>query len=149
MNPCKAKRILSFFFIINILALCPGLIFISGAHAFEALTPEQESLAKIDCRNAKDLITLGYKYGSGANPFSLQGKCIKLNNIKALQYFDKDKALVEWNYQGQTGVVYLQTRDSSEIFGDSRSVVGVCIGVYSYKTVLGSPSKIPHLIISE
>lgn len=149
MNRRTAKLSLSLFVIMTLLSQCPGLNLQAAGHAAEKQTPALESLKNIDCHDNADLITLGYKYGSGSNPFSLQGKCIKLKNIKALQYFDKDTALVEWNYRGETGVVYLQARDNKEILGDSRSVIGVCIGVHSYKTVLGNPSKIPHILISE
>jgi len=128
-----------------ILILIQSIIDLGFCYAVDG--PPSQTPKKYTC-DTKDMITLGYKYGSGTNPYSLVGKCLKLRNIKALQYFDKDVALVEWNYRGQNGLVYLQTPEDQEIFGDSRSIVGFCVGVYSYTTVLGSESKIPHVVVS-
>jgi hypothetical protein len=108
----------------------------------------QEIVVHVDC-SQQNLITLGYKYASGANPYTLQGKCIKLHNVKAIQYFGKDKALASWSYRGNHGVVYLEAPENQALLGDSRVVLGMCVGVYSYKSSLDTPSQVPHIIVSQ
>ncbi len=127
-----------------------SIAFSTGAAviSFAAENQSLQSSPEFDCSDS-NLITLGYKYGSGTNPYSLQGKCIKLHNVRAMQYFGKDRALASWSYRGQHGVVYLETRNHQELLGDSRVAHGMCVGVYTYKSVLDSPTQVPRIIVSE
>ena len=106
-----------------------------------------QALPAVPCTD-NNLITLGYKYGAGANPYTLAGKCVKLHGIKAMQYFGKDKALASWNYRGQHGIVYLETEGGKELLGDSQVLLGQCVGVYTYTSVLGSQDQVPRILIS-
>ncbi len=71
-----------------------------------------------------------------------------MHNIKAVQYFAKDKVLASWSYLGRHGIVYLEAQENQELVRDARSVVGMC-GGYTNKSVLDSPSLVPHIIVSQ
>jgi len=141
-------RIRKISFALLMVLACLGMLVYYCQDSYAADDKQQEIVVQVDC-SEQNLITLGYKYGSGANPYTLKGKCIKLHNVKAMQYFSKDKALASWSYRGNHGVVYLEAPENQELVGDSRVVVGMCVGVYSYKSVLDSPSQIPHIIVSQ
>lgn len=97
--------------------------------------------------NDKELITLGYKYSSGANPYALVGHCVKIKNVKPFQYFSATEALARWSYRSGYGVVYIEDRSKKNVLSNARVLITESIGVYEYGTTLGSKQIIPHLII--
>ena len=98
---------------------------------------------------ADSLITLGYKYSTGANPYGLIGKCLKLCNVTPFQYMDGGrKALITWSYRGESGTVLVEDRSrTGTAINNSNFVVGKDIGIYEYTSVLGAKMIIPHIII--
>ncbi|WP_457575296.1 hypothetical protein [Desulfomarina sp.] len=113
------------------------------------LTEESLNLqdSKKDCPEAS-LITLGYKYSTGTNPYGLIGKCVKLKNTTPIQYLDAKKALVAWNYRGGRGTVLVEDRsEKGTALNNSRFMTGTVIGTYEYTTVLGAKMIIPHLVL--
>jgi hypothetical protein len=115
------------------------------------ITLSEESLnlpkAQQECP-PDSLITLGYKYSTGANPFSLIGKCVKLKNVTPFQYMGARKALVTWSYRGGNGTVLAEDRSKAgTAINNSRFLVGTVTGTYEYITVSGAAMVIPHLII--
>jgi len=132
-------------FTLLILISCLGILALQS-RCFAADEQKQDIYVNVDCSD-QNLITLGYKFGSGSNPYSLQGKCIKLHNVRAIQYFGKDKALASWHYRGQHGIVYLEAPEHQDLIGDNRVVMGMCVGVYSYTSAYDTPSQVPHIIV--
>jgi hypothetical protein len=132
--------------ILLVLMACLGTFIHFAAFCYAADDQQHEIVVNVNCSD-ENFITLGYKYGSGANPYTLKGKCIKMHNVQTFQYFGKDKALARWHYRGEHGVVYLEAPEGQELLGDSRVVIGMCVGVYSYTSAYDTPSQIPHIIV--
>lgn len=99
------------------------------------------------CANSQ-VITMGYKYGEGANPFALIGKCIKLKNVTPIQYINAKKALVTWHHRGEKGTFFVEDKsDTGLSINNAKILLGRSVGTYKYTTVLGSTAIVPHLII--
>lgn len=95
-----------------------------------------------------DVITMGYKYGEGANPFALIGRCIKLKNVTPIQYMSAQKALVSWNHRGEQGTVFVEDKSETGLsINNAKILIGRSVGTYEYRTVLGSKVIVPHLVI--
>ncbi len=91
---------------------------------------------------------MGYKFGEGANPFALVGRCIKLKNVTPIQYVSAREALVTWHHRGEQGTVFVEDKsDAGLSINNAKVLVGKSIGTYEYTTVLGSKAIIPHLVI--
>ncbi|BCL62292.1 hypothetical protein DGMP_29850 [Desulfomarina profundi] len=94
------------------------------------------------------LITLGYKYSTGTNPYGLIGKCVKIKNVTPIQYMDARKALVTWSYRGGSGTVLVEDRsEKGTALNNTRFMTGIIIGTYDYTSVLGAKMIIPHLVL--
>ncbi len=97
---------------------------------------------------ADSLVTLGYKYSTGVNPYRLIGKCVKIKNVTPIQYMDAGKALVTWNYRGGSGTVLVEDHsEKGDALNNTRFMTGTVVGTYEYTTVLGAKMIIPHLIL--
>ncbi len=114
------------------------------------LTVEQNDLTSSgDCMNDSEIITLGYKYGTGANPYAMVGKCLKLKNVTPFQYLNARQAYVRWSYRGESGTVFVEDKSESGMaINSSRVMVGRVLKTHQYGTVLRSQQIIPHLVIT-
>jgi hypothetical protein len=114
----------------------------------EKLANSQNTRVSSDVQCTDDnLVTLGYKYSEGANPYALVGKCIKLHDFKPIQYFGATKALATWRYRDGSGTVYVEDLSGAMKLSNARSITAVSVGVYEYGTVIGAKKIIPHLEI--
>ena len=121
----------------------------TGGNNTIILTEESLNLSgsEKDCP-PDSLITLGYKYSTGTNPYGLIGKCIKIKNLTPIQYMDARKALVTWSYRGGSGIILVEDRsEKGTALNNTRFMTGTVIGTYEYTTVLGAKTIIPHLIL--
>jgi hypothetical protein len=104
------------------------------------------ALLNLDC-TANDLVTLGYQYGSGLNPYALNGKCVKLHNIVPIQYLSETEALAQWTYRGNQGIVYIEDLSNNHLITNSRVLLTKANGVYEYVNTLGAKQIIPKLLV--
>jgi len=105
------------------------------------------SLSTLNKCSQNNLITLGYQFSTGTNPYSLVGKCVKLTNFTPFQFFSATQALARWSYRGGSGVVFIEDLSKNHLINNSRILLTESIGVYEYENVLGAKQIIPHLVV--
>lgn len=99
--------------------------------------------AQVGGFHCENLITFGYQYGAGSNPYDLLGRCIKLNNFKPIRYTGANSAIAMWSYNGESGLVFVEDRSNQKLLNKANSVITQSIGVYQH----GKERFIPHLLL--